>query len=134
MILEPNQSKTDFQSCGIVKCLLTPENGPEIIHEILYPDGCCNIDENLVEEDGIFETAKGTFLCHNGEPVKIVTEDSVMSAYEDLMGGSPMSSSGWELILTYVFAKCYFKSKQNRDYHCSLTRIFPYYFFELILI
>eukprot|EP00093_Oithona_nana_P011871 11871.XXX_86502_84293_1 [CDS] Oithona nana genome sequencing. len=94
MILEPNQSKTDFQSCGIVKCLLTPENGPEIIHEILYPDGCCNIDENLVEEDGIFETAKGTFLCHNGEPVKIVTEDSVMSAYEDLMGGSPMSSSG----------------------------------------
>ena len=94
MILEPNQSKTDFQSCGIVKCLLTPENGPEIIHEILYPEGCCNIDENLVEEDGIFETAKGTFLCHNGEPVKIVTEDSVMSAYENLMGGSPMSSSG----------------------------------------
>ena len=90
MILEPNQSETDFDSCGIVKCLLTPQNGPEIFHEILYPEGCCNIEGNLVKEDGVFEGSKGTFLCHNGQPVQIVTQDSIkQSAADFLMAGGP---------------------------------------------
>ena len=91
MVLTPNQSETDFESCGIVKCMITPQNGPEIVHEIIYPDGCCNIDGNLVGEDDVFETASGAFLCHNGEPLEVVVDrvQSSMSAYDDLMGLKP---------------------------------------------
>ena len=91
MVLTPNQSETDFESCGIVKCMITPQNGPEIMHEILYPHGCCNIDGNLVGEDDVIDTADGTFLCHNGEPLEIVVdrEKNSITAFEDLTGNQP---------------------------------------------
>ena len=46
---------------------------------------------DMVPEDSVIETAIGTFLCHNGEPLEILLDGNkqAMSAYDDLMGKNP---------------------------------------------
>ena len=46
--------------------------GVEILHEMVFDNGCCNIDSNMIEEGEMFTNQYGELhLCYNSEPLKI---------------------------------------------------------------
>ena len=51
----------DFDSCAMVKCQHTKSGGYEIFHEVLFPNGCCNINGKMVPEGELH----GDLMCHH---------------------------------------------------------------------
>ena len=44
----------------------------EILHEMVFDNGCCNIDSNMIEEGEMYTDQFGELhLCYNSEPLKI---------------------------------------------------------------
>ncbi len=67
-VIYPGENLNDLESCGIVQCRQDPgNNGFEIVHEILFEDGCCNYNGQIIGEAQLHTDGGQTFLCFEGE-------------------------------------------------------------------
>ena len=66
------ESMYDFDSCAIVFCQQEPSGSCQISHKVLYPNGCCHIDGNMVPE-GHFADSQ---LCHQKQVYKLAQNQS----------------------------------------------------------
>ena len=85
----------DYESCGKVSCVET-NDGVEIRHEMVFDEGCCDVDGIMVENGKMHtDQFQKSYLCHDSYPYEISSKFSIASdehAIDDVIINEPFES------------------------------------------
>ena len=84
----------DYESCGKVSCIET-NDGVEIRHEMVFDEGCCDIDGIMVENGKMHNDGSNSYLCHDSYPYEISSKFSMVSdehVIDDVIINEPFES------------------------------------------
>ena len=84
----------DYESCGKVSCVET-NDGVEIRHEMVFDEGCCDVDGIMVENGKMHNDGSNSYLCHDSYPYEISSKFSMVSdehVVDDVIINEPFES------------------------------------------